>query len=111
MSFAMIILLPILAAFGFLYWSDQLDEEHAFLKLMFQLLFLPLILLSINFGVIYAGLVWSSDSQLVKLLADFSYYLGWIIFIVGAYIVLTLFKRIYDMILERKAQKREEKHG
>jgi hypothetical protein len=110
MSLSMIIFLPVVVAFGFLYWAEQLDEEHGILKLMFQLFFIPLVWIAVNFAVINVRIIYSSDSELVGLLGDFTYYLGWVFFIVGAYIVYNIFIRLKDFIQQRKSEKESEKY-
>jgi hypothetical protein len=111
MSLLLLSLFPLAAGFGFLYWADQLDVEHDILKLFFQLLFLPLTFLSINFAVIYARLVWAADAELVSLLGISVTILGWIMFIIGAYLVYILFMRVKDVVLRKKQEKMEEKYG
>jgi hypothetical protein len=100
-----------LAGIGFLYWADQLDEEHAVLKLMFQFLYIPLLWLSINFAVIDVGLVYGADAELIARLGDFVYYLGWVFFFFGAYLVYNIFMRLKDWFVERKRRREEERYG
>lgn len=109
MSLGIIVLLPVLAGVGFLYWASQLEEDV--LKTLLQILFLPLLLLSIHFGVIDARLLYGADSELVQQLAMFAYYLGWIIFIVGAYLFFRLLGRIRDWFITRKKDREDEKYG
>lgn len=111
MSLAMITFVPLAIGLGFLYWASQLDEEHHVLQLVFQLLFIPLCWISINFALIDARLIYSSDAELVKGLADMVFYLGWVFFIIGAYIVYRLFVTIKDWILQKKMEKEEEDYG
>ena len=111
MSLSMIIFLPIAIGFGFLYWASQLDENHPILALAFQLFFIPLAWISINFALINARLIYSADSELITSLGDLIYYLGWMLFIVGAYLVYNICLNLYDMFLERKRVKEEEKYG
>ena len=111
MGINMIILLPIVAGFGLLYWASQLEEDQAILKLMFQLMFIPLIWISSHFAVIDAQINYGSNEAMVTLLSDFVYYLGWVFFIVGAYICLRIFLEIKDWFVTRKKKKQEEKYG
>jgi len=108
MSMAMITFIPLAIALGFLYWASLLDDEHQILGLVFQLFFIPLSWVSINFALIDARLIYSSDVELVSGLGDLIYYLGWIFFIVGAYLVYNLFMNIYRLMQERKRQKDED---
>ena len=110
MSLAILTLLPVLAGLGLIYWSSVLEDEQAVFKLFLQILFLPLLLLSINFGVIDARLLYGADSELVVLLAQFAYYVGWVIFIVGAYLFFKLGGEIKDWFIERKARRESEKY-
>jgi hypothetical protein len=109
MSMDVLVLLPVLAGFGFLYWGSQVED--AFLKLLFQLLFLPSVLFSVLLGVIDVRLLYASDSELVVALSTFTYILGWIIFIVAAYIIYRLFMFLKDMFLQKKKDKEEELYG
>jgi hypothetical protein len=111
MSLLFLSIVPLVVGFGFLYWADQLDVEHDILKLFFQLLFLPLTFLSINFSVIYARLVWAADSELVDLLSLSVEILGWVMFVVGAYLCFILFMRVKDVVLRKRQAKMEEKYG
>ena len=111
MAMNMIIFLPIACAFGLLYWADQLDEEHEILRLIFQFAFVPLFFLGTHLAIIDATIVYASDAQLVETLADFAYYLGWFMFIIGVYWIFIIFKRVYNLIMQRKAEKHEAKDG
>jgi hypothetical protein len=104
-----IILIPIACAFGFLYWASQLDDD-SILKLLLQLMFIPLILISINLGVMYVRLDYADDAATIQALADFSYYLGWIIFIIGGYYAFWVMGKVKDFILQKREQKEAEKY-
>jgi hypothetical protein len=106
-----IIFIPLLAAFGFLYWASQLeDEDYAVLKLLFQFLFIPLIWLSIHFAIIDASINYASEPALVELLADVVYYLGWIVFIIGVYYAFIIFKNVRDIILTKRQERKDAKY-
>lgn len=105
MSMAIIILLPILTGFGLLYWASEIEDR--LMKLFFRILFLPLVLLSIHFAIIDATIVYGSNTELIKTLADFVTYTGWIIFIFGAYLCYTVIAEVYQYLKLR----REQKHG
>ena len=106
-----IILIPLLAAFGFLFWANQLeDEDYAILKLLFQFLFIPLVWLSIHLAIIDVSINYASNSDLIVLLTDFVYYLGWIVFIIGVYYAFIIFNNIKNIILQKREKKREAKY-
>lgn len=111
MSLAMIIILPMITAIGFLYWATQLDEDHAILKLAFQILFFPLIFLSIHFAVIDATILYGANTDLVEQLAMFAEYTGYVFFFFGAYLSWNLLTRIYEMFIAKKKAKEEEMYG
>jgi hypothetical protein len=106
-----IVLLPILAGIGLLYWSDQIKEENDLLKNLFRLIFLIMILLSLNLAVIDAKLNYAADSELVSSLADMVWYTGWIIFIVGCYYFFKILGSIYAWYGFKKQEKENEKYG
>lgn len=111
MSMNIIILLPILSGFGFLYWASQLeDEDYSIIRLLFQLMFIPLMWISINFAAIDASITYASNTDLVSLLGDFVYYTGWIAFIVGAALSFIVLKRLYELIRQKKQSKENEKY-
>lgn len=111
MSMGFIILLPVLVGFGLLYWSSMLDgEDFDVLKLLFRLLFIPLVFLSINFAVIDASLTYASDSALVAMLGSFSEYLGYLFMLVGLYFIYLLAKGILNNIVENKRRREEDRH-
>lgn len=107
MSMTMIILLPVIAGLGLLYWAESIKEEQEYLATAFRFMFLPLIFLSIHFAVIDATLTYASDSDLVALLGDMSYYLGWLMFIVGVYYCFIAMAKAYDIVLQKRAEKQE----
>lgn len=111
MSLSIIVLLPVLVGFGLLYWSSLLSEDYELLGMVFQLMFLPLSLLSIQFGIIDATIIYASDSVLVEQLGMFAYYLGWLIYGVGAFILMVIVLKVKDMLLAKRAAKQEEKYG
>jgi hypothetical protein len=106
-----IILVPILAAFGLLYWSSQLeDDDYAILKLLFQFFFIPLVWVSVHLAVIDVSINYASNTALVTLLTEFVYYLGWVVFIIGVYYAFIIFRNIYNMILQKREAKKEAKY-
>jgi hypothetical protein len=111
MSLSTIIILPILTAFGLLWWGNQIKDEHPLLTFIFQLLFLPMMYISFHFAVIQATLIYASEPTIVELLADLTYYLGWVLFIVGAYYCFMLFKGLYDSVKQHKEDKKREMYG
>lgn len=103
-----IILIPILAAIGLLYWSSLLEsDDYAILKLLFQLLYIPLVWLSIHLAIIDVSINYSSNSDLVTTLTSFVYYLGWVVFIIGVYHAFIIFNNIRKIILQKKESRRE----
>ena len=107
-----IILIPILTALGFLYWASQLEDEfYAILKLLFQFLFIPLSWLSIHLAIIDVSINYASNTALVNLLADFVYYLGWVVFIIGVYYCFVIFRNVVAVIQQKRKDKEEERHG
>lgn len=111
MSMNIIVLLPLLTGLGLLYWSSLLDEDYTLLGFIFQLLFLPLAVVSIQLGVIDASIYYASNSDLVKTLADFTYYLGWLIYSVGAFILMVVVLKVKDMLIAKRNAKKEERYG
>lgn len=112
MSMDIIILLPILSGFGLLYWASQLeDEDYSILRMLFQLMFLPLTWLSIHFAVIDATITYASNTDLVSLLGDFVWYTGWLVFIVGAVWAFIVMKRVYELIMQKRRQREEERYN
>jgi membrane protein implicated in regulation of membrane protease activity len=106
-----IILLPILSGFGLLYWASQLeDEDYSILRMLFQLMFIPLTWLSIHFAVIDATITYASNTDLVALLGDFVWYSGWIAFIIGSVLSFIVLKRLYELIMQKKEQNESAKH-
>ena len=105
------ILLPILSGFGLLFWSDQIREEHPILSLAFQLMFIPLIFLSIHLGIIEATITYAADTELVKVLSEVSYYYGILMFLIGVYYFFIIITKIKEALLQKRQQKMEEKYG
>lgn len=105
-----IVLLPLIVGFILLYWGNQLGED-SFLRLVFQLFFIPLVWVSIHFGVIAIGFFYPSMSSLVTELSKFTYYLGWILLLVGLFLLYRVGKNIYDMIQEKKIKREEDLYG
>lgn len=111
MSLAIITILPLLAGFGFLYWASQLDEEWAILKLMFHLFFLPLTFLSIHLAIIDATILYGADQTLIAQLGLFVEITGYVMFLVGLYILYKIIVAIKEFLMRRKEQKKEELYG
>jgi len=112
MTMDTIILVPLISAIGLLYWSSQLDgDDYAILKLLFQFLFIPLVWISIHFAIIDVSINYASNVDLINLLSEFTYYLGWVVFIIGVYYAFIVFKQVYNIILSRKKAREEERHG
>lgn len=111
MSMAMVMGLPLVAGLGLLYWSEQIKEDHPILTMAFRFMFIPLVWLSIHFAVIYVGLIYSANSELVIQLAQFSYYLGWLFFGIGVYYSFVVFGNIKDIIMQKKRDKEDAKYG
>jgi hypothetical protein len=106
-----IVIIPLLAAFGLLYWASQLeDEDYAILKLLFQFLFIPLVWLSVHIAVIDISINYASNTDLVSALADFVYYLGWVVFIIGVYYAFIIFKNVRNIVLQKKEDRRQAKY-
>lgn len=104
-----VILLPLLFGALLMYWGSQLDED-SILRLAFQLFIIPLAWLSIHFGVIAVGTFYPQASELVTVLAQFAYYLGWLLFIIGAYLLYRLLRGLVDLLQQRKAKKEAEQY-
>lgn len=102
-----IIVMPILAGIGLLFWADSVKLEYPLLALMLQFMFLPLTLLSVHFGVIEATLWYSSNTQLVTTLASIAEYFGWLIFGVGGYFAFIILGKVRESI-QLKKQSRED---
>ena len=111
MSMGFIIWLPLLAGFGFLYWSSLLDgEDWDVFKLMLRLMFLPLTFLSIHFAIIDATLTYASNSDLVSTLAMFAEYLGYLMYLVGLYILYVLIKGVVRNLQGKKMSEEADRH-
>lgn len=108
MSLAMMIFIPIACAFGLLYWSEQLSEEYIVLRLAFQLMFIPLIWVSVHLAIIDASIIYSSNTDLITLLGQLVEYLGYLFFFVGAYIAWKLLEAVWIKIQSKRAEKKEE---
>lgn len=104
-----IVLLPLIVGFGLLYWAFQLSEEHATLKGFFQLLFIPLTLLSILLGIDSVGYFYPQATDLVSQLGNFTEYISYLLYVVGAYILIWLGIKVFKLIQEQIAVKREGK--
>jgi hypothetical protein len=111
MSLAIITLLPVLVGFGLLYWGSLLSDDDWFLRLAFQLLFIPLCWLSINLGVINAKIVYASDIELVTAISSMAEYLGYLFLVVGVYYFFRTLGMVHDIIMQKKADKEDEMHG
>jgi hypothetical protein len=105
------ILLPIISGIGLLFWSDQVKEEHPILSLIFQLMFIPLVFLSVHLGVIEATLTYAADTQLVETLTEVSYYFGWLMFGIGVYYAFIIMGKAKDIVLQKRAEKHQRKYG
>ena len=110
MTDSLIILLPLLFAFGLLYWSSLLDEDNI-LKLVFQGLFIPMFWVSAHFAVMFANINYPLNSELVSSLADFSWYLGFIMLGWGIVYVFKILKRVYDLVMGYFFNKKQERYG
>lgn len=111
MSLSTIIILPVITAFGLLWWGNQIKEEHPLLTFLFQLLFLPMMYISFHFAVIQTSLIYASEPTIVELLGDLTYYMGWILFIVGCYYCFMVLKGAYDMVQQNRENKKREMYG
>jgi hypothetical protein len=111
MSMNIIILLPVLAGFGLLYWAKCIEEEHEYLALAFQFMFLPLTFLAIHLAVVDATITYAADTELVTTLANMSYYLGWLLFIIGIYYSFVAMGKAYNLVLQKKQEKQEAKYN
>ena len=107
MSLALLIFVPVFVAFGFLYWGSLLSDDDWFLKRVFQLFFIPLAWLSLNFAVIYIKLVYSSDVELVALLGDFVEYLGYVFFMIGVYYVIKIMIEVKNGLSMSRQNKKD----
>ena len=105
------ILLPILSGIGLLFWSDQVKDEHPILSLIFQLMFIPLVFLSVHLGIIEASISYASDAELVETLSDISYYFGWLMFGIGAYYAFVIMGKAKDIVMQKRAEKRQRQYG
>lgn len=106
-----IVILPILAGIGLIFWSSIVKEEYPLLSLMLQFMFLPLILLSIHLAVIEATLVYAANTQLVTTLTSMVEYLGWLIFGVGGYFAFIILGKILEIVQQKKKDKEERKYN
>jgi hypothetical protein len=111
MLLGLLIFLPIIIGFGLMYWGSQLEEDHWFLKLLFQMLFLPLVLISINFGVLGTMQLYPSNFELVNLLTDVAYYTSWTLALVGFYSCLYIIWMVVKVTNAAGKLKQDEKYG
>ena len=109
MTDSLVIALPLLIGFGLLYWSSQLDEENI-LILIFQGLFIPLSWLSIHFAVMFASINYALNPEIIELLANLSYYLGWLMFIFGIVYIFKIGQVIYQTVNGSVSNKQGEKY-
>lgn len=110
MSSTTTILLPILVGFGMLFWSSMLSEEEEDLKLIFRLFFIPCVWLSLHIATIYAHLDYTADSELIIILSDIVKYTSWLIWIIGAYYIFFILKKLYDVIMNNKTKEASDKY-
>lgn len=111
MGFEIIAILPLIAGFGFLYWGSQLEEDYNILKLMFQLFFLPLCFLSIHLCIIAVTLLYGSDNATITQLGLFVQILGYVMFLIGLFLLYKIVMEVKDFLLRKKQEKQEEMYG
>jgi hypothetical protein len=105
------ILIPLITGVGFIFWANDLKEEHPFLALLLQLMFIPLVFLSIHLAVIQATILYSSNAQLVTTLTSMVEYLSWILFGIGAYYLFIAMGRAKDMVMKKRQDDYNKKYG
>lgn len=106
-----IVLIPLISGFGLLFWADMNKEEHPILCLMFQLMFIPLIFLTVKLGIAEATISYSSNADLVSTLADVTYYFGWLMFGIGAYYAFIIMGKAKDIVMQKRAERYNKKYG
>lgn len=111
MSFASLTLAPLIFGFGLLYWSSTIEEENNLLKHLFRLMFFPLMLLTLHLGILDVGLNYSADAETVALLGDIVWYIGLMIYIIGAYYFFVVLGKLKDWFMEKRESKEREKYG
>jgi len=104
-----IIVLPILIGIALMYWGSQLEEDNI-LKLVFQLLLLPLAFININYSITIIGYLYPQLTSLIDGLGDLVYYLGWVLFIVGGVMLLRILLKLKDYLLNKKEKRESEKY-
>lgn len=109
MALEIIVLIPILTGFGLLYWAEQ--SEDNILKLMFRLIFLPLVWLSIHLAFIDITILYASNADLILTLTELITYTTWVFFIVGAYILYKLLMQVKDWLAKKKSEREDELYG
>ncbi len=106
-----IILLPIISGFGLLFWADMVKEEHPMLTLMLQFMFIPLTFLSVQLGVEQVAISYASDSAMVETLTNVSYYIGWLMFGIGAYYAFVIMGKARDIVIQKRSDKQDKMYG
>ena len=106
-----IVLMPIIAGIGLIFWSDSIKPEYPFMAFMLQLMFIPLIFITVQLGIIEASITYASNIELVETLADISYYIGWLMYGIGAYYLFVVMGKALDVVRQRKAERDNEKYG
>jgi len=110
MSSAIYIGVPLIIGLGLLYWASQL-EEQAPLKFMLRLFFVPCVLISLHFGLIFSRMIYGSDVELTNLLADFVYYFSLLLYAIGVYYLFKIGKAVINIIQKKKQEREEELYG
>jgi hypothetical protein len=106
-----IVLMPIIAGIGLIFWSDSIKPEYPFMAFMLQLMFIPLIFLSVHLGIIEASITYASNSALVETLSNVAYYIGWLMWGIGIYFAFVIMGKAYDIVRQKKAEKNNRKYG
>ena len=103
-----IVLIPVLIGIGLFFWAEQVRDKHPILALLFQLMFIPLVYLTVDLAMTYVSVVYAANSEIVRVLGDVVYYLGWVIFIIGVYYCFVVMGKIYDIVRQRNNDKEAE---
>lgn len=110
MIFFAIIILPMVLAFAFLYWSTQISEEHYLLKLFMQFMIFPLFWASIYLSITIVGIFYSipAINEAIAYITENSV---WVFYGLLVYIAIFTIIKIVQKIMQQKIDNQQRKYG